>query len=322
MKITISKITAVVLMTAGLVFLINGCKKGNKDLSSEQTKLIADLKQWAADQPKYTTHIVNQRIDNPQVDENGNQISGRVLGTGPGCYPQFTTPIVTFESWAATNPNCSSTNTYQFFSSFTISSENAIVADNPNNSSQHTRGRLVVTGPNPYTDNNIPITAITDLGVDPTDNTRRVYRIEWTTLNISSSIFNGGNTIRFGLYYFTECEEESQYPYAPIANIGNIGGINACNVVSPLFINPTSHAVLGVSACSCCNPDIVPNGQRIEFTRSGFTTLTHDLGITDVWFPTTTELPHGYTYSVRYRNIGSNGCLGPWLYPSQNWLWP
>jgi hypothetical protein len=322
MKISITKIGLAIMLTGSLFFLINGCKKNSKEESKAKDQLISELKKWAADQPKYTTYIVNQRIDNPQEDVNGNRVNSRLLGTGPGCYPQFTTPIVTFESWAATNPLCSSSNTYQFFSSFLISSENAVVADNPNNASQHTRGRLVVTGTNPSTDNSIPITAITDEGVDPTDNTRRLYRVTWTKLSVPSTVFNAGNTIRFGLYYFTECEEESQYPYAPIANIGNIGGIDACNVVSPLDISPTSHAVLGIAACSCCNPNIMPSAQRIEFSRAGFTTLTYDLGITEVWFPTTTQLPHGYTYNVRYRNIGSNGCLGPWLYPSQSWLWP
>jgi len=318
------------ILTLILIVVSNqGCRKDQKNSTdSDLAEKLKKTREWVATQPKFTTHIVNEKIPVYQEDEQGNIIPrGSNAGQRISSCPSDVEPEVTFESWAADNPNCSSNNTYQVYASFTISSENAIVADNPNNSSQHTRGRMIVTvtatGANVsgYPNNNITPVTITTVGTDPTDPNRTIYRVTWTNQNVASSVFSGSNSLRVGLYFFTDCADESQFPYTVVANLFNIGGITACNVVSPVFVDPSVHAINGVSACSCCNPDILPQQQEVWFTRPGFS-WSHTIGITDTYFPGS-AIPTGYTYTVTYRNVMTSGgsCTGPWLFPSTTVNW-
>lgn len=299
--------------------IIQSCRKMSKDISVQPS----DATEIAKKHPKFTTLIVNQKLETYQVDENDRKITfdRSTLRTGAGCYPNVE-PTIQLESWASTQASCGTGQPYQTYATFLLSSENEIVATNPNNSSQKTRGRMIVTntstGASVYTNNNILPVTITNAGTDPSDPTRTLYRVSWLNQSVPSNVFSGSNTIRLGLYYYTECEEESIYPYTALGNISNLGGLTACNVVSSMDVYfPTIHAV---AACTCCTPDIIPTNQQIEFSRTGFT-WTKEITSVDSYTPTSTELPQGYTYSVRYRNKGSNGCYGPWLSPSITVLW-
>lgn len=327
MKSVITRSGFVALAFVSVILLINGCKK-NDVVSSDTETLLEKSKAWAAKQTQFTTHVMNEKLETYRVDENGNRVTSsfRTNSTGAGCYPAIE-PSVTWNSWAATNPQCSPNNYYQIYSSFTISSQNAIVAANPNNANQKTRGRVIVTntstGASVYTNNSVLPLSITDLGVDPNDPTRHLYSITWTAQSVPSTVFSGSNTIRVGLYYFTECEEESQWPYQVIANLSNLGGLTACNVVSYVTIDFVNHYIHGLAASTNCNPDIVPTKQEVEFSRSGFV-WTKKIDVTDSYIPTTTELPRGYTYSVKYRNVMGDPtvtCNGPWLQPVLSLYW-
>lgn len=304
------------------------CQKNAKEgdsenLSSKQLQAkIEKAKAWMATQPKMITHPMNQKLENFQVDEHGNKISFsslRATTTGPGCFP-ISNPSPVIDNWRITDADCNHDNYYQVAADFKISSENAVVADNPNNSSQHTYGRILVRNSSNvliFSNETIPVT-ITDLGVDPNNLAAHIYKVSWISTSLPTTVINGSNTMRLGLYYYTECEEESRYSYAPVTNWFNIGGATVCNVVSPVFLDPQGHSVLGVSACSCCNPEIVPASQKVTFSRTGFS-YTKSLGITEVWFPSTSVIPQGYTYTVTYWNVGSDGCEGPHYSVSQYW---
>lgn len=319
MKFKIQNFIAFALIVISL-FLIYSCKKGDKQISSEDSEKelqskIAKAKAWMSAQKHKIIHPLNQQLDNFQIDENGNRIPfrpGRGSATGAGCFP-VSNPSALINNWSITDADCNNDTYYQVIAEFTVSSENAVVYDNPNNSSQHTYGRILVRNSSNqliFSKEDIPVT-ITDLGIDPNNLAARKYKITWTNTSLATSLVNGSNTMRLGLYYYTECEEESRYSYAPVTNWFNIGSATECNVVSPVFLDPQGHSVLGVSACTCCNPEIVPASHKVIFSRPGFTSATKTLGVTEVWFPTTSQIPQGYTYTVTYWNVGTNGCEGP-----------
>jgi hypothetical protein len=308
--------------------LFYSCQKNGKEATSknldakELQAKIEKAKAWMATQPKMVFHPLHEEIRNFRIDANGNEVpfrSSRITGSGPGCDP-VSSPQAVIENWAITDADCAYDGYYQVSGEFHISSENAVVSDNPNNSSQHTYGRLLIRNTSNvlvYSKEDIPVT-ITDLGQDPNDLAAHIYKIAWVTTSLSSSYINASYSMRLGLYYYTECEEENRYSYAPVTNWFNINA-TVCSVASPVFIDPSGHSLLGVSACSCCNPEIVPSAQKISFSRAGFGGFTKQLGVTDVYFPTTSELPRGYTYTVEYWNIGPSSCEGPHLVTSTFW---
>lgn len=322
------KIFSVFALIAIASFFFYSCKKNSKgsseeNLSSKEMKAKIDKElAWMSTQPKMVIHPMYQQIRNFQVDEHGNEVmfrSARTNTSGVGCYP-ISNPSAFIQNWAITDADCSHDGYYQLSGEFHISSENAVVNTNPNNSSQHTFGRILIRNTSNtlvYSKEDIPVT-ITDLGQDPNNLAAHIYKITWVSTSLASSYINSSYSMRLGLYYYTECEEESKYSYAPVTNWFNANA-TVCSVTSPVFIDPQGHSILGVSACSCCNPEIVPASQKITFSRTGFIGFTKQLGVTDVYFPTSTELPQGYTYSVEYWNIGSNGCQGPHYFTSVSW---
>lgn len=309
-----------------LVLAVFSCQKTDKanlsnSLSEKQLQeKIAKAKAWMATQPKMIVHPLNQQLENFQVDEYGSKIpfgSLRTNGSGPGCEP-VSNPSAFIDNWAITDADCNHDNYYQVTAAFEISSENVVVNDNPNDTSQHTYGRILVRNSSNvliFSKQDIPVT-ITDLGIDPNNLAAHIYKVSWVSTSLATSLINISNTMRLGLYYYTECEEESRYSYAPITDWFNIGEATVCNVVSPVFLDPQGHSILGVAACSCCNPEILPALHKVVFTRSGFSD-TIRLGITQVLFPS--QIPQGYTYDVTYWNIGSDSCEGPHHTVSTYW---
>lgn len=177
-----------------------------------------------------------------------------------------------------------------------------------------------------YTNQSVLPITITDLGVNPNRTSHHLYKVTWTAQNLPSYVFDGSNTIDLGLYYDTECEDESRWARLAIANAANLGGLSACNVINYVTVDYVNHYLHGNAAVSTCIPDLAPNYHQVEFTRSGFGGYMKILGLTETYIPNTTELPRGYTYSVRYRNqVGSNinnpSCWGPWTQTGWNVYW-
>lgn len=114
------------------------------------------------------------------------------------------------------------------------------------------------------------------------------------------------------------------YYYTALGNITNLGsGLTVCQIVSNVYISYPN--IFAVAACSCCTPNIIPFGQILEFTKNnipgiGSIYTMPTLAPDQTFFPTATQLPRG-NYKVRYRNLGPNCCLGPWLSPSQQITW-
>lgn len=269
----------------------------------------------------------------------------RPLSTGTGCYP-FNDPSATLEGWASFNSNCGSTPAlYSIYASFVVSSENAVVYQDPNNptstsASAKTRGRVAVTSTSTgsviYNATNIIVSSgdISMIGTDPVDPTRKLYRITYLAKNVPSSAIAGGTTIRLYITYFTECEEESAASYNAVANINNLTGLTSCNVVNTVFINPGTKSISGAAACaSCCIPSVIPNYHEVEFINasSGSVQKRYSyLNVTSTQIVSNVDVPTGVAYKIRYRNVNyktnpstgalvldSNGkpildCYGPW----------
>lgn len=329
-KYLVGSAASSILLLCLVFVLINGCNKQDVKVSEENSpEVIQKSREQMAKLPRFTTHVVNEKVEIQRLDANGRVVGRSSLQNRSLACPYNVDPIATFENWGSTNPGCASSNTYQIAASFTVSSENPIVADNPNNGAQHTRGRLYVTvtssGANVsgFPNNNILSPTITDIGADPTDPTnRRIYRITWVVSNVPSSVFSPLNTIRLGLYYFTDCVDEFQYSL--LSNNMNNTSLSACQIITPVFPDYSNHMIHGVAACSCCTPDIMPDQHEIEFSRPGFTTTSVIIGIADSYTVPALDIPRGYTYTIRYRNkkTGAGACTGPWLYPTLSWVWP
>lgn len=227
--------------------------------------------------------------------------------------------------------NTCSQNDWQVYAAFIISSENAIVASNPNNINQKTRGRVIVTnastGATLVNNNNILPVTITSIGTDPSDPNRTLYRVTFSAQNIIFSNSVQSWSLRVGLFFYTECEEESQYPYTVVATIANLGSLPVCEMVHPVWWDVPQNGMngffAGVLNCAVCCFSPYPSQQEIQISaNASFTDLRHSevpqqqpivpipniIGIADYyqWLP-----PSGSTRYIRFRNLGTN-CTGPW----------
>ncbi|HUC79488.1 MAG TPA: hypothetical protein VMR70_01175 [Flavisolibacter sp.] len=316
------------LFLASASLLFHSCKKTDADFSTTDSDLQKS-KEWAAKQTKFTTHVVNQKLVTNYVDENDKIVTNvQRLNRTSSC-EALIDPEATLSSWAATDPQCSPAGTYQIYAVFTISSQNEIVDENPNNTSQKTRGRVVITnastGSAVFTDQNVLPVSITNMGADPNRAGHTLYQVTWTAQNLPSSVFDYNNKIDLGIYYYSDCEDESRFARLATANIANLGGLSECNVVNYVTVDHVNHFIHGNAAVSTCIPDFAPNYHQVKFERAGFS-FTKVIGLTQSYQPTTTEVPRGYTYKITYRNqLGSNinspTCEGPWIAPALTLYW-
>lgn len=359
------KIYYAIFTIAMATMIIIGCKKA--DIRSEKSQpdipdaeKLSRVQDWLKSQPNYVYHSVNQRLETYRTNNKGEivEVSARPLSTGVGCEP-FNEPSPTLEGWASFNSNCGSTPAqYSVYASFEISSENAIVYQDPNNPtstspSAKTRGRLAVTstatGSVIYNAANIIVAQgdITLIGTDPLDPNRSLYRVTYLVQNVPETAVAGGTTIRLYITYYTECEEESQLSYNSVANIGNLSGVTACNVVNTVFVNPSLKSISGAAACaSCCIPSVIPKFHYVRFVNisTGVEVYSNPtLGVTQTILLTNAQVPTGASYRVEYRNAnwkthpaghpqqgqlildGSGNpileCYGPWIQNPTIYVW-
>jgi|GEM_PF-3411497 len=328
------------------VTFFNSCQKNEhgKEVKSQKQKDEEVLK-WISEQ-KTTSFFVpgGKIIESFRTDAEGNRVKVTspkqqiTLATGPGCYVDEPSPV--FEGINYREVCDSDPRVYDATVSFKISSDNAIVYRNPNqptstSAANQTRGRLQITNSDGSTvlfnEANIFSTiVITDLGVDPSVATNRIYRVTFEVSNIPYSALNTANYVaRAYITYYTECEEQSAYPYNLIGAYGNATGLGPCDIINDVWINPSFPSVSGVAACLCCVPPLYSNRQEIEiYNAAGTTRLWHKTitATQTVYIPTSSggDIGDGYvtpnqTVKIRYRNIQVNTstnaieCTGGWL---------
>lgn len=112
-----------------ILLLINGCKKN--DVTTTDDNSLQRSKEWAAKQPQFTTRIMNKQLESFYVDENDNRIVTSQRNNRATSCEATVDPEAVLDSWAATDNQCSMSGSYQLYAAFTISSQNKIVADNP-----------------------------------------------------------------------------------------------------------------------------------------------------------------------------------------------
>lgn len=336
-----TRLNAVLLFAITVTFIstFNSCKKQSNITDQTTTKLATKeyIQQYIQQHPKGIELAgSNTKLVTRHVYEDGNPISQfeknkiNLLGSGPGCYPTVE-PETIIEGQSLMRSNNCSDNDWQVYASFIISSENAIVASNPININQKTRGRVIVTnastGATLVNNNNILPVTITSIGTDPSDPNRTLYRVTFSAQNIIFSNSVQSWSLRVGLFFYTECEEESQYPYTVVATMANLGSLPVCDVVHPVFYDVPQFGMngffAGVLNCAVCCFSPYPTQQEIQISaNASFTDLRHSevpqqqpivpipsiIGIADYyqWLP-----PSGSTRYIRFRNLGTN-CTGPW----------
>lgn len=325
----------IVLITL-LMVTFNSCRKQSSS-SNQNIETFASkeyIQQYIQQHPKGIELAgSNTKLVTTRVDEEGNPLSQtekiKLFEIGPGCYPTVE-PETIIESQSKMRNSCSQ-NDWQVYASFIISSVNAIVASNPNNTNQKTRGRVIVTntstGATVINNNNILPVTISSIGTDPSDPNRTLYRVTFTAESIAFSNSIQNWSLRIGLFFYTECEEESQYPYTVVATNTNLGSLPVCGIVHPMWWsapipNVINGFISGVLNCAVCCFSPYPSQQEIEISaNASFTDLRHSevppgqpaipniIGLGDYyqWKPET-----GETRYIRFRNKVTNGCTGPW----------
>lgn len=340
-----SRLNSALIFTIIALFIstLYSCEKQSNTTDQTTTKTATKeyIQQYIQQHPKgIELSGSNTKLVTTHVNEDGNPISQieknkiNLLGSGTGCYPTVE-PETIIESQSMMRNSCSQ-NDWQVYASFIISSENAIVASNPNNMNQKTRGRVIVTntstGATVVNNTSILPVTITSIGTDPSDPGRTLYRVTFNAQSISFSNSLQNWSLRVGLFFYTECEEESQYPYTVVANVANLGSLPVCSIVHPVYYaapqSGMSGFIAGVLNCAVCCFSPYPTQQEIQISTSPtdfitssnikntevsptFTGSTFTIGIAD-YFP---SWNFSGTRYIRFRNIGSNGCVGPWSTP-------
>ena len=357
------------IFIASVVFIfsfvwMSGCQK-NKQLTEEKSEAqkTEEVLKWISEQ-KTTSFFVpgGKIIDSYRTDLAGNRVNFSratqedILAAGPGCYVDEPSPA--FEGINYSEVCDSDPRMFNATVSFKISSDNAIVARNPNQpnstaTANQTRGRLQVTNSDGsqvlFNQANIYSTiVITDLGVDPLVASNRIYRVTYNVNNIPETALNTANYVaRAYITFYTECEEQSSYAYNLIGAYGSATGLSACDIINKVWINPSFPSISGVAACLCCVPPLYSNRHDVEIYSNNSIIPTTDgvLGTTvgllwkkritaiqTVYIPTTSGANIGdgwvapnQTVKIRYKNVQLNGsnivqCTSQWLIVPETWV--
>jgi hypothetical protein len=210
-----------------------------------------------------------------------------------------------------------------------------LVAANPNNSSQLSRGRLRLknsSGTVIFSNTNIPLSSIENLGADPYDASLTRFRITFTTPFIDNTTYNSSATAEPAAFIYTDC---SNVPSVTVPYSSQQATSTTANYTTPctrydkVYYNPASGGtpanVAGVNASGGCGiyGYIYPDQHHIQYYKSSTSTWLdmkfYFYGSTaegyiynwDVWYiDRSTDLAPVGNYQIRYRNKENNTSYG------------
>ena len=311
------------ILFIAVTILTSACKKEKREDANVSLPSKAAVDAMIASQPQYVTFPVNQRMERASEDEFGNPINYTRTGTdgsGTGC-ENVPMPEATLESWGAI-AKCDRNNNH-VRATISVSSVNVVEAGRKGFPGSLTRGYMRVTklvsGALVYQHVSITPVSILDSGVDPTDPTRHIYKVSWFLDGVPDVAFERGNTIRLGLYYYTDCPDEAPPAGFGVTAVANYpAGAAACNVAHPITIVPagTGGYVYAAGECaSCFNWPDLPERQEFYYRTSYAAAVADRIGgpysIVKIGSPVVlSAMTPGITYYFMYRNAGIT-CTGP-----------
>lgn len=333
---------AIVYLACTIAFL--GCKKTdsnsldkvNIELENFKKKIGAEIQKNGFPQ----VFQINQRQIISYTDLQGNivskpDLSGASLVSNCG----FNDPDYADQSYFIKTSVCGVGSDIDFF--YTVSWDNNIVAVNPFNSSNRTRGTIRVTSPgnnNLFTQNTFNV-QILDLGVDPGNSSNNRYELHFTSnAKVPDNVLRTpGAVIRFGAFLASDCSNLQSYNVSlaspPFPAINAFTSTDPCDRNDKIYVdgpNSRKMGALGYNPVGSCSyaAGVAPIYQEVEYSvdngswlglsnTNGIRSLpgTKYLGFSD--YGETGLLPLGFhKVSFRYRNIKArpNSVYG-WLPP-------
>lgn len=348
------KIFSAITLIGAASFIFYSCKKSETKTSSEQSitkeEAIAKIKNQLKGKPIETTYNLNLPGRGYYSDENGNQIDLNTIKQQRSSYTcpppdddYFSTELISITSQYTCGQG------YEITVKYYISVLYNLVASNPNNSSQLSKGKLRLknsSGTVIYNNTNVPISSsnIENLGMDPSDINLTKFRITFTTPYIADVTYGNSSVAEPAAFIYTDCSNvpSISLPYSSSQSVSTTGNYTLpCTRYDKVYYNPagggTPASVAGVNAGSGCSiyGYVYPDQQRIQFLNTSVTpnvwtdmpfvlygsTATGYIANWDVWFIDRTGLlaPVG-NYQIRYHNKENNTSYGG-LCESSGWVY-
>lgn len=336
-----------------LTIIVIGCKKmtSSSDITSQKIpqKVLDKLKT----QDGQITIPINETIKGFVTDQNGNPIDvskSNHRSTDPNLCDDpsninVTATLVSLSKSFTCNVG------YKVNAVWELSTNvDMLLATNPLNSSQLSKGRLQLknsSGTVIYSQLSITPVSITDLGADPNVSGNKIFRVTYSSANISTSTMNSAYTMANSCFIYTDCTSTGyalNIPYLSnnVFYVGNIYG-DPCTRIDKAYIVPDNTAYSNSSGY-VSGSDVIGNCYPSGYTHNTGTHVQYRLQGNSTWIDMTwisspnygagaNRGPYIYywevlpfnistgTYEFRYRNVMVSSvtvepptvtCSGPW----------
>ena len=318
----IKKYFAFTLVFAFTSIIFNSCKKINQnpEINLTESVNLDKAKQNVRDQMNALGGMVqrvevNQRMQMAYADMNGNIINSlspslfnNLTSTCAGDLPDYLDLSYYYRLYTCGQG-------YNLTFGWYISWNNNVVLQNPNNSSNRTRGTIrVYNNNNAIVYNNTTFNVqIADQGVDPNNPANNIFFVEMTSSTlIPESVVNAsGATLRLGAFFASDCSTLDNYSIVPmsVTGFGFTTPLNSDPCTrndKTYFSSPGSvgyrrigisgYDVLGI--CPSYSASADPSVQEVQYSFDNGTTWNDFLNFTSPF--TSTSSPTGAILGARY----------------------
>ena len=288
-KRIIPSLLSVVLLIAGMFFLLNSCQKQSNSTNSGQNQDLirarADLKAFIAKNGTKYTVPLNEKVNAFYSDKNGKPVPADKLQRhgGNGVTVTSITSACDFS-----NAPVATLNSYSIFLqcdagfqvswNYTVSTNNNIVATNSHTSTV-TAGKFSLYNSSNtliYSATNCSPTSITDIGADPFNSGYELYSVTFSTVFLPISDFSTSYTTKLGALLVTNCPDVEAFPIALqsySATNYQFPSNQPCTRIDPSYANNSSFPlrIWGEDALGLCSGTgfVYPDLQEINFSIDG-----------------------------------------------------
>lgn len=326
------KILKVCFLAVVITVLFDSCKKNdtNKSLTDQKSieeRSINALKERYKFESREINFTVNAKGQGMYTDINGNPIDWSKARTSDfACYDPADdangdlTPIVALNS-VTINFTCSGD--YFIGGDWTISTPYQLLHQNPNNSTQYSKGRLRLknsSGTFYYVDGAMSA-LFTQTGTETINGVDRyVYNIKTQSSAISGTTFSSAVLVQLGGFFYTDCPDVPSitiaYSNTYSKDLSNTN--NLCKRTDKIWINPPSWtngvidtyaSIAGINALGSCSGTFTAN-HYVTVSKISGTPYSQSFTISSTGVQTLSAAAfttQGATIQFEYYNTG-NGC--------------